>query len=109
VRILHPQRFSDAVWRLLSVFEGFWTSAVGCNAYLTPPHSQGFAPHWDDIDAFILQVRPPHDTRLSPPPPPDELQGPLLMLRCDSPVGGASAYIQAGSLGNFFNAHTRPR
>jgi lysine-specific demethylase/histidyl-hydroxylase NO66 len=70
VRILHPQRFSDAVWRLLSVFEGFWTSAVGCNAYLTPPHSQGFAPHWDDIDAFILQGRPPHDTRLSPPPPP---------------------------------------
>jgi len=56
VRILHPQRFSDAVWRLLSVFEGFWTSAVGCNAYLTPAHSQGFAPHWDDIDAFILQV-----------------------------------------------------
>lgn len=24
--------------------------------YLTPPDSQGFAPHYDDIDAFILQV-----------------------------------------------------
>lgn len=26
------------------------------NAYLTPPGSQGFAPHYDDIDAFILQL-----------------------------------------------------
>lgn len=26
------------------------------NAYLTPPGSQGFAPHYDDIDAFIMQL-----------------------------------------------------
>lgn len=26
------------------------------NAYLTPPGSQGFAPHYDDIDAIILQL-----------------------------------------------------
>lgn len=26
------------------------------NAYLTPAGSQGFAPHYDDIDAFILQL-----------------------------------------------------
>jgi hypothetical protein len=24
--------------------------------YLTPPNSSGFAPHWDDIDAFIVQT-----------------------------------------------------
>ena len=24
--------------------------------YLTPAGSQGFAPHWDEIDAFILQL-----------------------------------------------------
>jgi len=24
--------------------------------YLTPPGSQGFAPHWDDIEAFVLQL-----------------------------------------------------
>lgn len=29
---------------------------VGANSYLTPPNSQGFAPHYDDIEAFILQV-----------------------------------------------------
>jgi lysine-specific demethylase/histidyl-hydroxylase NO66 len=56
VRLLHPQRFSDTLWPLMSQLETFWTSAVGCNTYLTPPSSQGFAPHWDDIDAFILQV-----------------------------------------------------
>jgi ribosomal protein L16 Arg81 hydroxylase len=26
------------------------------NLYLTPPHGQGFAPHWDNHDVFILQV-----------------------------------------------------
>ena len=25
-------------------------------SYLTPPGSQGFAPHWDDIEAFVLQL-----------------------------------------------------
>lgn len=29
---------------------------VGANAYLTPPNSQGFAPHYDDIEAFVLQI-----------------------------------------------------
>ena len=26
------------------------------NAYLTPPHSQGYFPHWDNHEVFILQV-----------------------------------------------------
>lgn len=29
---------------------------TGANFYLTPPNSQGFAPHFDDIEAFVLQV-----------------------------------------------------
>lgn len=29
---------------------------VGSNVYLTPPNSQGFAPHYDDIEAFVLQL-----------------------------------------------------
>ncbi|ENN77813.1 hypothetical protein YQE_05697, partial [Dendroctonus ponderosae] len=28
----------------------------GTNVYLTPPESQGFAPHFDDIEAFIVQL-----------------------------------------------------
>ena len=56
MRLLHPQRFSDPLWRLLSKLEDFWRSCMGSNSYLTPPGSQGFAPHFDDIDAFILQL-----------------------------------------------------
>lgn len=29
---------------------------VGANVYLTPCNSQGFAPHFDDVDAFICQI-----------------------------------------------------
>ena len=56
VRILHPQRWVEPAYKLLSMLEDELRSPVGCNAYLTPPGSQGFAPHWDDIDAFVLQV-----------------------------------------------------
>ena len=56
VRVLHPQRWVEPVYKLLSMLEVELRSPVGCNAYLTPPSSQGFAPHWDDIDAFVLQV-----------------------------------------------------
>ena len=42
--------------QVLACLESCFRSAVGCNAYLTPPGSQGFAPHSDDIDAFVLQM-----------------------------------------------------
>ncbi|KAL6771986.1 hypothetical protein ACKKBG_A28535 [Auxenochlorella protothecoides x Auxenochlorella symbiontica] len=56
VRILHPQQHCDKLWALMSRLETAFGCCVGCNAYLTPPGSQGFAPHYDDIDAFILQL-----------------------------------------------------
>lgn len=56
VRLLHPQTHSDAVWRMLAMLETHWGSFAGCNAYLTPRGTQGFAPHFDDIEAFLLQV-----------------------------------------------------
>ena len=31
-------------------------SFVGTNMYLTPPGTQGFAPHYDDVEVFILQL-----------------------------------------------------
>lgn len=56
VRLLCPQRHHDGVWYLLSALEEAFGCMVGANAYLTPAASQGFAPHYDDIDAFICQL-----------------------------------------------------
>ena len=56
IRLSWPQRHSDAVWGMVALLEEYFGCGGGCNAYLTPAHSQGFAPHFDDVDAFILQV-----------------------------------------------------
>jgi bifunctional lysine-specific demethylase and histidyl-hydroxylase NO66 len=47
---------------------------VGANAYLTPPNaSQGFAPHYDDIEAFCLQLEGRKRWKAYPPPPTVQL------------------------------------
>lgn len=57
VRLLCPHQHNDTVHALLSTLETEWGCMVGANAYLTPPsEAQGFAPHYDDIEAFILQL-----------------------------------------------------
>ena len=57
VRLLCPQLHSEKVHALLSIMESEFGCMVGANAYLTPGKvSQGFAPHYDDIEAFILQL-----------------------------------------------------
>lgn len=43
---LPVQRFSDPLWRLVARLESFLQCPVGCNTYLTPAGTQGFAPHW---------------------------------------------------------------
>jgi lysine-specific demethylase/histidyl-hydroxylase NO66 len=60
LRLLHPQRWpGPAGARLratLAALEGLWECVAGCNLYYTPPGHQGFAPHWDDVDVFVLQL-----------------------------------------------------
>lgn len=56
IRLLNPQTFVPNIHKLNSELQEYFGCFVGCNAYLTPPLSQGFAPHYDDIEAFILQV-----------------------------------------------------
>ena len=56
LRMPCPQKYSDPLHRLLAALEEEFGCMVGSNVYLTPPRSQGFAPHWDDIEAFLLQV-----------------------------------------------------
>ncbi|XP_073529478.1 ribosomal oxygenase 1 [Phyllobates terribilis] len=56
LRLLNPQSFSSTVWNVLSVLQELFGSMVGANTYLTPPSTQGFAPHYDDIEAFVVQL-----------------------------------------------------
>ena len=56
IRLLSPQRHNQKVWRLLACMEDYFQFGAGCNIYYTPAGAQGFAPHYDDIDAFILQL-----------------------------------------------------
>ncbi|XP_047025471.1 bifunctional lysine-specific demethylase and histidyl-hydroxylase NO66 [Helicoverpa zea] len=56
VRLLNPQTYIPRLHLMNTAMQEFFNSFVGANAYLTPPDSQGFAPHYDDIEAFILQT-----------------------------------------------------
>jgi lysine-specific demethylase/histidyl-hydroxylase NO66 len=57
VRLLCPQKQADKIHALLCLLEHEWGCMVGANTYLTPAgQSQGFAPHYDDIEAFCLQL-----------------------------------------------------
>jgi len=58
IRLLCPQKYNDEIHALLSNLEYEFGCMVGSNAYLTPggAPNQGFAPHYDDIEAFILQL-----------------------------------------------------
>ena len=44
-----------------------WGCMVGANVYLTPPGSQGFAPHYDDIEAFCIQLEGYKHWKVYPP------------------------------------------
>ena len=56
IRILNPQTFHTPLHQMCSTLQQYFKCFVGANTYLTPAGSQGFAPHFDDIEAFILQV-----------------------------------------------------
>jgi len=43
-----------------------------CFSYLTPPGTQGFAPHYDDIEAFVLQLEGKKHWSLYSPKSPEE-------------------------------------
>ena len=67
LRMLCPHAHSPKVWHLLSALEHSFGSFVGANTYLTPAGTQGFAPHYDDIEAFVLQLEGAKEWRVYPP------------------------------------------
>ncbi|XP_014476290.1 PREDICTED: bifunctional lysine-specific demethylase and histidyl-hydroxylase NO66 [Dinoponera quadriceps] len=68
VRMLNPQTFIQNIYMLNAILQEYFGCFVGSNLYLTPPGSQGFAPHYDDIEAFVLQVEGKKRWRLYKPP-----------------------------------------
>eukprot|EP00095_Tigriopus_kingsejongensis_P010057 maker-scaffold99_size374999-snap-gene-2.25 protein:Tk10057 transcript:maker-scaffold99_size374999-snap-gene-2.25-mRNA-1 annotation:"nucleolar protein 66" len=67
LRMLNPQTFHQPVWKLCATLQEFFGSMVGANIYLTPPGTQGFAPHFDDVEVFILQLEGKKHWRLYEP------------------------------------------
>ena len=53
---------------VLAALEQSFECVVGANTYLTPPNSQGFSPHYDDVEAFVLQTEGAKRWRLYAPP-----------------------------------------
>ena len=56
IRLVHPQQWHQASYELCSVLQEFFGFPVGCAAYLTPAGTQGFPPHYDDVEVFVLQL-----------------------------------------------------
>ncbi|KAH9499620.1 Ribosomal oxygenase 1 [Bulinus truncatus] len=73
LRLLNPQTYSRNVWKVLSVLQEYFGCCVGANIYLTPPGTQGFAPHFDDIEAFIIQLEGKKHWRLYSPRNDEEI------------------------------------
>lgn len=68
VQFFQPQRFQEGLWRVMENLESFFGCLVGCNVYLTPGGTQGFAPHYDDVEVFVLQLEGAKRWRLYRPP-----------------------------------------
>ncbi|KAM4600764.1 ribosomal oxygenase 1 isoform 1-T1 [Polymixia lowei] len=73
LRMLNPQAFSSTVWNVLSILQEQFGSMAGANVYLTPPGTQGFAPHYDDIEAFVIQLEGKKHWRVYKPRTEDEV------------------------------------
>lgn len=56
IRLLNPQTFLPVVHSMNATLQEYFQCMTGANVYLTPANSQGFAPHYDDIEAFVLQL-----------------------------------------------------
>ena len=54
--MLNPNTYSNSIWKLCAGLQEFFGCFTGSNVYLTPPSTQGFAPHYDDVEVFMLQV-----------------------------------------------------
>jgi len=67
LRMMNPYTYSKNVWKLLSILQEYFSGNIGANIYLTPAGTQGFAPHYDDVEVFVLQLEGKKHWRLYNP------------------------------------------
>lgn len=72
IQAMHMQQFHEPVWRLLAALEAAFGALFGSNSYLTPAGRQGLAPHFDDVEVFMLQLEGSKRWRLWAPPAGEE-------------------------------------
>lgn len=67
VRFLRPHEFIECNSAFISCMEAEFGCYCGVNSYWTPADSQGFAPHYDDVDVFLFQLEGQKEWRLYDP------------------------------------------
>jgi hypothetical protein len=102
-QVFATQKKSTEVKHLCEALEAELMSLVGCTAYLTPPKSQGIAPHHDDVEVFVLQTQGSKSWQLFTPQrelshkyektPPGTLGKPMLEVTLEQ---GDLLYIPRG-------------
>ncbi|KAI6190333.1 Bifunctional lysine-specific demethylase and histidyl-hydroxylase [Aphelenchoides bicaudatus] len=75
VQCVNPQSFNQDIHYLCEILQDMFNCFVGANCYYTPKGSSGFAPHFDDIDAFLIQTEGQKHWKVYAPS--DEEQWPL--------------------------------
>uniref|UniRef100_A0A0N4ZAJ7 Bifunctional lysine-specific demethylase and histidyl-hydroxylase n=1 Tax=Parastrongyloides trichosuri TaxID=131310 RepID=A0A0N4ZAJ7_PARTI len=53
---INPQSYNNNIWYICDLLQEYTNAFAGANNYITPAKSSGFAAHYDDIDAFLLQL-----------------------------------------------------
>ena len=56
IRLVHPQQWHAPLFELCSCAQEFFGNVVTCSSYLTPANTQGFGPHYDDAEIFLVQA-----------------------------------------------------
>lgn len=56
IRLLNPQTFLPSVHLMIATLQEYFQCMTKANVYLTPPNSQGSAPHHENIELFVLQI-----------------------------------------------------
>lgn len=67
LQVVQPQRWEPRLMALVAALERQLGCLVGVNAYLTPPGTQGLAPHHDAVELFVCQTSGSKSWRLYRP------------------------------------------